>query len=94
MSKDKGKPGNQSSKSMLPDNVIPFPNVRKRVGKKYRQEEIESLTNLLRLCDEDMTTILSQIDQLQLELASLTQDYEQLTERLMKLLKVEGELDD
>ena len=94
MSKDKGKPGNQSSKSMLPDNVIPFPNMHERVGKKYRQEEIESLTNLLRLCDEDMTTILSQIDQLQLELASLTQDYEQLTERLMKLLKVEGELDD
>jgi uncharacterized protein YlxW (UPF0749 family) len=79
---------------MLPDNVIPFPNMHERVGKKYRQEEIESLTNLLRLCDEDMTTILSQIDQLQLELASLTQDYEQLTERLMKLLKVEGELDD
>ena len=82
------------SKNKLPDNVIPFPNMHERVGKKYRQEEIESLTNLLRLCDEDMTTILSQIDQLQLELASLTQDYEQLTERLMKLLKVEGELDD
>ena len=94
MSKDKGKRGDQSGKSMLPVNVIPFPNMHERVGKKYRQEEIESLTNLLRLCDEDMTTILSQIDQLQLELASLTQDYEQLTERLMKLLKVEGELDD
>ena len=94
MSKDKGKRGDQSGKSMLPDNVIPFPNVQQRVGKKYRQEEIENLTNLLRLCDEDMTTILGQIDQLQIELASLTHDYEQLTERLMKLLKVEGELDD
>ena len=76
MSKDKGKPGNQSSKSMLPDNVIPFPNVRKRVGKKYRQEEISRIQDMLTLCDEDMATILGQIDQLQLELTSLTHEYE------------------
>ena len=82
------------SKDKLPDNVIPFPNMRERVGKKYRQDEIVHLTEMLRLCDEDMTTILSQIDQLQLELTSLTTDYEQLTDRLMKLLKVEGENDD
>ena len=82
------------SKDKLPDNVIPFPNMRERVGKKYRQDEIVHLTEMLRLCDEDMTTILSQIDQLQLELTSLTTDHEQLTDRLMKLLKVEGENDD
>ena len=45
-------------------NIIQFPNIRKRVGKKYRQEEIERIHDMLRLCDEDMATILGQIDQL------------------------------
>mgnify|MGYP001426487293 CR=1 FL=1 len=77
------------SKDKLPNNVIPFPNVRERVGKKYRQEEIASINDMLRLCDEDMSTILGQIDQLQLELTILTQEYEKLTERLKHLLLVE-----
>ena len=77
------------SKDKLPNNVIPFPNVRERVGKKYRQEEIASINDMLRLCDEDMSTILAQIDQLQLELKILTQEYEKLTERLKHLLLVE-----
>jgi hypothetical protein len=77
------------SKDKLPDNVIPFPNVRERVGKKYRQEEIATINDMLRLCDEDMSTILGQIDQLQLELTILTQEYEKLTERLKQLLLVE-----
>ena len=77
------------SKDKLPDNVIPFPNVRERVGKKYRQEEIATIYDMLRLCDEDMSTILGQIDQLQLELTILTQEYEKLTERLKQLLLVE-----
>tara|TARA_Y100001937_G_C7029634_1_gene289481 strand:- start:505 stop:786 length:282 start_codon:yes stop_codon:yes gene_type:complete len=91
---DKGKPGDQSSKTMLPDNVIPFPNIRKRVGKKYRMEEIQHINDLLRLCDEDMATILGQIDQLQLELAGLSAEYEKLTERLKQLLLIEGDSDD
>ena len=77
------------SKDKLPNNVIPFPNVRERVGKKYRQEEIATINDMLRLCDEDMSTILGQIDQLQLELTILTQEYEKLTERLKQLLLVE-----
>ena len=77
------------SKDKLPDNVIPFPNVRERVGKKYRQGEIATINDMLRLCDEDMSTILGQIDQLQLELTILTQEYEKLTERLKQLLLVE-----
>ena len=77
------------SKDKLPNNVIPFPNVRERVGKKYRQEEIASINDMLRLCDEDMSTILGQIDQLQLELTILTQEYEKLTEGLKHLLLVE-----
>jgi hypothetical protein len=63
--------------------------VRERVGKKYRQEEIATINDMLRLCDEDMSTILGQIDQLQLELTILTQEYEKLTERLKQLLLVE-----
>ena len=78
----------------MPDNVIPFPNIRKRVGKKYRMEEIQHINDLLRLCDEDMATILGQIDQLQLELAGLSAEYEKLTERLKQLLLIEGDSDD
>ena len=76
------------------DNVIQFPNVRARVGKKYRLEEIQHINDLLRLCDEDMATILGQIDQLQLELAGLTEEYEKLTERFKQLLLIEGEKND
>ena len=76
------------------DNIIQFPNVRARVGKKYRLEEIQHINDLLRLCDEDMATILGQIDQLQLELAGLPEEYEKLTERLKQLLLIEGEKDD
>ena len=76
------------------DNIIQFPNVRARVGKKYRLEEIQHINDLLRLCDEDMATILGQIDQLQLELAGLTEENEKLTERLKQLLLIEGEKND
>ena len=76
------------------DNIIQFPNVRARVGKKYRLEEIQHINDLLRLCDEDMATIIGQIDQLQLELAGLTEEYEKLTERLKQLLLIEGEKND
>jgi len=70
--------------------VIKFPSTRERVGSKYRQEEIERIKELLRLCDEDMATVLEQIDQLQTELAGLTAEYEVLLERLKKLTEVEG----
>ena len=82
------------SKDKMPNNIIPFPNVRERVGKKYRQQEIESIVEMLRLCDEDMETIVKQIDQLQIELASLTTDYERFMDRLNKLLEIEGEQND
>ena len=68
--------------------------MRERVGKKYRQEEMAHIVEMLRLCDEDMETILKQIDQLQMELTSLTADYESFMDRLNKLLKIEGEQDD
>lgn len=82
------------SKSKLPDNVIPFPNMHERVGKKYRQEEILRIRDLLQLCDEDMATIVEQIEQLNIELGILTKEYEVLMDRLKKLLEVEGEKSD
>ena len=78
----------------MPDNVIPFPTMHERVGKKYRQEEIMRIRDLLQLCDEDMATIVEQIEQLNIELGMLTKEYEVLMERLKKLLKVEGEKND
>lgn len=71
--------------------VIKFPNKRERVGKKYRQEEIARLNELLRLCDEDMKTVLEQIEQLQEELQGLTVEYEVMLGRLKELIEVEND---
>jgi len=70
--------------------IIKFPDKRERVGKKYRQEEIANLKELLRLCDEDMKTVLEQIEQLQGELQNLTAEYEVMLARLKELLEVES----
>ena len=74
--------------------LIPFPNSQQRVGHKYRQEEIERISQLLRLCDEDMQTIVEQIEQLNEELQLLTKEYVVMIERLNELLKVQGVPDD
>ena len=70
--------------------IIKFPDKRERVGKKYRQEEIARINEMLRLCDEDMKTVLEQIEQLQDELQGLTAEYEIMLARLKELLEVEG----
>jgi len=74
--------------------VIKFPKTRNRVGRKYRQEEIDRINDLLRLCDEDMQTVLEQIEQLQIELTALTAEYEALLKRLKSLTDIEGERSD
>lgn len=74
--------------------VIKFPKTRDRVGRKYRQEEIDRINDLLRLCDEDMQTVLEQIEQLQIELTALTAEYEALLKRLKSLTDIEGERSD
>ena len=71
--------------------VIKFPNVRERVGKKYRQEEIARINEMMRLCDDDMKTILEQIEQLQDELQNLTAEYEIMLSRLKELLEREND---
>lgn len=70
--------------------IVKFPNARERVGKKYRQEEITRINDLLKLCDDDMKTILEQIDQLQEELQGLTAEYEILLKRLTDLIEVDS----
>ena len=74
--------------------LIHFPNSAQRVGQKYRQEEIARITQLLKLCDEDMQTIIEQIEQLNDELQLLTKEYESMIERLNELIAVEGEPND
>lgn len=74
--------------------LIHFPNSAQRVGQKYRQEEIGRITQLLKLCDEDMQTIVEQIEQLNDELQLLTKEYESMIERLNELIAVEGEPND
>lgn len=90
---------NASSISMLKSRksmskVIKFPRTRERVGRKYRQEEIDRINELLRLCDEDMQTVLEQLDQLQVELTALTAEYEALLKRLKTLTDIEGGVND
>lgn len=80
-----------SSRISIMGEVIKFPNKRERVGKKYRQEEIARLNELLRLCDEDMKTVLEQIEQLQEELQGLTVEYEVMLGRLKELIEVEND---
>ena len=74
--------------------LIHFTNSAQRVGHKYRQEEIERISQLLKLCDEDMQTIVEQIEQLNDELQLLTKEYEVMIDRLNELLKVQGVPDD
>ena len=71
--------------------VIKFPNAKERVGKKYRQEEIARINEMMRLCDDDMKTILEQIEQLQDELQNLTAEYEIMLGRLKELLEREND---
>ena len=80
-----------NSRKPIMGEVVKFPNARERVGKKYRQEEIARINDLLKLCDDDMKTILEQIDQLQEELQGLTAEYEILLKRLTDLIEVDSD---
>ena len=46
---------------------------------------------MMRLCDDDMKTILEQIEQLQDELQNLTAEYEVMLSRLKELLEREND---
>ena len=66
-------------------DIIKFPTHLRRVANKYKQEEIAHIAQMLKLCDDDMQCIVEQIEQLNLELKALTNEYETLLEKLKKL---------
>jgi len=69
--------------------VIQFPNPRQRIGSKHRQAEIEMLQRHLLLVDEDMETVLNQLDCLNQDLIELKSEYDSLLKRLTNLLDQE-----
>lgn len=69
--------------------IIKFPNPRKRIGSKHRKAEIEMLQRHLLLCDEDMETVLSQLDALNEDLVDLKREYDGLLKRLTNLIDME-----
>jgi hypothetical protein len=73
----------------MSNNVIQFPNQRQRIGSKHRQAEIEMLQRHLLLVDEDMETVLNQLDCLNQDLIELKSEYDNLLKRLTKLLDQE-----
>ena len=73
------------------DNIIEFPKILKeRIGTKWRVKEIEALQKYLRECDEDMTTLLDQIDIINKELLVLNKEYEAILGRIKELHEIDN----
>ena len=73
------------------DNIIEFPKILKeRIGTKYRVKEIEALQKYLRECDEDMTTLLDQLDIINKELLVLNKEYETILGRIKELHEIDN----
>jgi|TARA_B100000003_G_scaffold30063_1_gene24078 uncharacterized coiled-coil DUF342 family protein len=73
------------------DNIIEFPKILKeRIGTKWRVKEIEALQKYLRECDEDMTTLLDQLDIINKELLVLNKEYEAILNRIKELHEIDN----
>ena len=73
------------------DNIIEFPKILKeRIGSKWRVKEIEALQKYLRECDEDMTTLLDQLDIINKELLILNKEYEAILGRIKELHEIDN----
>jgi|TARA_Y100000296_G_C5024676_1_gene181644 uncharacterized coiled-coil DUF342 family protein len=73
------------------DNIIEFPKILKeRIGTKWRVKEIEALQKYLRECDEDMTTLLDQLDIINKELLVLNKEYETILNRIKELHEIDN----
>jgi len=73
------------------DNIIEFPKILKeRLGTKWRIKEIEALQKYLRECDEDMTTLLDQLDIINKELLVLNKEYETILGRIKELHEIDN----
>ena len=74
------------------DNIIEFPKMlfKERIGTKWRVKEIEALQKYLRECDEDMTTLLDQLDIINKELLVLNKEYEAILGRIKELHEIDN----
>ena len=74
------------------NNILKFPNIlnKKRIGTKWRVKEIEALQKYLRECDEDMTTLLDQLDIINKELLVLNKEYESILGRIKELHEIDN----
>ena len=73
------------------DNIIEFPKILKeRIGTKWRVKEIEALQKYLKECDEDMTTLLDQLDIINKELLVLNKEYEAILNRIKELHEIDN----
>ena len=72
--------------------ILQFPKLlnKQRIGNKYRIQEIEALQKYLRECDEDMTTLLDQLDILNKELLVLNKEYEVILKRIKELHEIDN----
>ena len=74
------------------NNILKFPNIlnKKRIGTKWRVKEIDALQKYLRECDEDMTTLLDQLDIINKELLVLNKEYETILGRIKELHEIDN----
>ena len=74
------------------NNIIQFPKIllKERIGTKWRVKEIEALQKYLRECDEDMTTLLDQLDIINKELLVLNKEYETILKRIKELHEIDN----
>ena len=73
------------------DNIIEFPKILKeRIATKWRVKENEALQKYLRECDEDMTTLLDQLDIINKELLVLNKEYEAILGRIKELHEIDN----
>ena len=74
------------------NNILKFPNIlnKERIGTKWRVKEIDALQKYLRECDEDMTTLLDQLDIINKELLVLNKEYETILGRIKELHEIDN----
>ena len=83
---------NSSKKEYNMGKIIQFPNLfqKERIGSKYRIKELELLRVYLEQCDEDMSTLLDQLDVLNRELLVLNSEYDTIIKRIKELNEIDN----
>lgn len=72
--------------------IIQFPTLfqKERIGSKYRIKELELLREYLEQCDQDMSTLLDQLDVLNRELLVLNSEYDTIIKRIKELNEIDN----